>query len=472
MSHKPIHIHNLRLSFPHKTCFAEFTIQIGHGSRIAVIGRNGSGKSSLLKMLLGTCEPTGGGIALPGDAVLGYVPQVIEAHGELSGGQRFNAALTEALSLNPNVLLLDEPTNHLDRRNRASLMRMLRAYAGTLIAVTHDPELLRTCLDTLWHIDSGKIRVFTGGYDDYMEETRRQRRSVEQELACLAREKKAMHQALIKEQESVAKRRASGRKKMADKRWTKSVGDLKAMKAEKSQGNKMKAIDEKKRELTGRLAELKLPGVIVPKFTLPSGDAGKRTLVTITEGAVGYQPGRPILENISLAVAPAGRVAITGDNGSGKTTLVRAILGDEIVIRSGEWHVPGRDKIGYLDQHYGTLPPDNTVIETIAELLPASPNAEVRRHLNDFLFRKNEEVHARVGRLSGGERARLSLAQIAARTPQLLILDEITNNLDLETREHTVEILAAFPAALIVISHDRDFLDRIGVVDEYRLAGF
>lgn len=122
-----------------------------------------------------------------------------------------------------------------------------------------------------------------------------------------------------------------------------------------------------------------------------------------------------------------------------------------------------REDVGYLDQHYATLNPDKTVLETIEDLVPAWPHSETRRHLNDFLFRKNEEVNALVSTLSGGEKARLSLAQIAAKTLKLLILDEITNNLDLETKEHVVQVLKAYPSAMIVISHDVDFLTEIKI---------
>ncbi len=130
-----------------------------------------------------------------------------------------------------------------------------------------------------------------------------------------------------------------------------------------------------------------------------------------------------------------------------------------------------RKDIGYLDQHYGTLHPDKTVLETIADLVPAWSHAEIRRHLNDFLFRKNEEVNSPVSTLSGGEKARLSLAQIAAKTPKLLILDEITNNLDLETKEHVAQVLKAYPGAMIVISHDADFLEEIVVNSYFKISG-
>jgi ATPase subunit of ABC transporter with duplicated ATPase domains len=367
------------------------------------------------------------------------------------------------LSVDPNVLLLDEPTNHLDRRNRTSLMRMLHAYSGTLIVVSHDTELLRNCINTLWHIDYGKIHIFSGNYDDYMQEMRLKRASLEEDLARLHRQKREIYDQRMREQQRVAKSRACGEKKVENRKWLKAVGDLKGMKAEKSQGKKLSRIDETRNELTQRLAELRLPEIIVPQFSIDSHEYNRRTLVQISGGSIGYGLEQPILSGISLTVTGQDRIAITGENGSGKSTLIRAILNDEAVYRIGDWYVIQKDNIGYLDQHYGTLDPDKSVLEILSECVPSWSHAEIRRHLNDFLFRKNEEVNASVMTLSGGEKARLSLACIAAKTPRLLILDEVTNNLDLETRAHVVQVLKDYPGAMLIISHDADFLEDIGM---------
>lgn len=466
--HKPIHVKNISLSFPHKTCFDDFSVHIPYGSRIAIIGRNGSGKSTLLNILSGTHEPTNGEIVVPDDVRMGYVPQVIDDFESLSGGQRLNKALTQALSQDPNVLLLDEPTNHLDLANRKSLLRMLHSYSGTLIIVSHDIELLRNCIDTLWHIDNGRVHVFTGNYDDYHRELHLKRAALEQDLSRLDRQKKDMHQVLMKEQARASKSRAKGEKHIDQRKWPTVVSGAKARRAEETSGRKQSEISLKKQELTERLSDLRLPEIIKPKFSLSSSEMGNRTLVSIIEGTVGYGDD-PIFRDINLSVATGDRVAIMGDNGSGKSTLIRGILGDPYVIKTGQWHVPSLKDIGYLDQHYGTLSPNKTVLETIQDLVPDWTHADIRRHLNDFLFRKNEEVDALVSTLSGGEKARLNLAQIAAKTPKLLILDEITNNLDLETREHMIQVLKGYPGALIIISHDEDFLKEIGVENRYHV---
>ena len=467
--HKPIQFKNLSFSLTHKTCFSDFDGQILYGSRIAIIGSNGCGKSTLLKILLGRIQPTDGDIHLPKDLIVGYLPQVIESFDDLSGGQRLNSALTQALALNPSILMLDEPTNHLDRHNRQSLIRMLQAFTGTLIMVTHDVELLQATVDRIWHIEDGQIHVFSGCYDDYMRELGHQRAAIETELADLNRQKQQAHKNLMKEQVRAKSSRVRGEKNIQQRKWPTIVSDSKARNAQETSGRKKSAINNKKQELTERLSSLHRPEIIQPKFSL-QGVASNQTLVTIHDGCVGYVGNPMILQDISLSIKACDRIAIQGNNGSGKSTLIKAILGDKLVITLGDWITPNSQDIGYLDQHYGTLSPDKTVLETISCLLPEQPYAEIRKHLNDFLFRKNEEIEARVSTLSGGEKARLSLAQIAAFTPKLVILDEMTNNLDLTTRDHVIQVLKGYPGAMMVISHDPDFVTAIGVTDSYNLS--
>lgn len=467
--HKPILFTNLTLSFPHKTCFSAFNSRILYGNRIAIIGSNGCGKSTLLNILRGKIEPSDGEIHLPKDLKLGYLPQVIESDHELSGGQRLNRALTQALMLEPDLLLLDEPTNHLDQRNRRSLKRMLKTFFGTLIVVTHDVELLRESIDTIWHIDNGRIYVFSGHYDDYIVAFQQQRIAIEKEIVTLNQQKKDVHDSRMREQERIAKSRASGEKKIANRKWLKMVGDLKGMKAEKSQGKKQSAIHHKKQELMNQLSELRCPEVIKPKFVL-NATLRQQALVSIQQGQVGYNDGQPVLTNINLNISGNERVALLGDNASGKSTLIKAILSDPALLRTGVWYTPEISDIGYLDQHYTTLTPDKTVIDVIMDALPQASYLEIRKHLNDFLFRKNEEVQATISTLSGGERARLSLAKIAAISPKLLILDEMTNNLDLETRAHVIDVLHAYPGAMIIISHDVDFLKEIHITTYYQIS--
>lgn len=448
MSHKPLYLNNLSLEFPHKICFTNFSVTINYGEHIAIIGRNGSGKSSLLNMLK----------SMSSDITTGYVPQIIENFSDLSGGQRFNAALTEALSKDPDILLLDEPTNHLDLKNRKSLMRSLKSFSGTLIIVSHDTELLCNFVDRLWHIDNSKITIFSGNYNDYIHETRAKRSSIETEINRLDRKKKDIHQSLMQEQSRAAKSKQKGQKSIEQRKWPTIISNSKALNAQETSGRKKSAIDHKKQDLTEQLSNLRLPDVIMPKFSLSASDIGDRSVLSIQDASISYTDR--ILQNINLELGSRGRIAIRGSNGSGKTTLIKAILNDASINKTGNWYVT--KDIGYLDQHYSTLESDLTVLESLDIL-------DKRRHLNDFLFRKPEEVNAKVITLSGGEKARLSLARIAAITPRLLILDEVTNNLDLETRQHVIEVLQNYPGAMIVISHDENFLREIGIEDFYEI---
>lgn len=416
--HSPIKIKNISLSYPNKNCFEDFSNTIYPGSRIALIGRNGSGKSSLLNILRGQLMPTSGACVLPDDLIIGYVEQTIADFRDLSGGQRLNKHLSKALAKSPNLLLLDEPTNHLDQDNRKSLMQMLKSYQGTLIIASHDTELLRCSIETLWHIESNQVNEFNGTYDAYMRYISQKRAAIEKELALLRRDKKASHNALMKEQVRAKKRKAYGEKKYA--------GDKLALRGKQAQGeatrnkhNKM--INNKKNHLLAQLAGLYLPEVIIPKFSMPAGFVHDHQLLSINDANIGYKSNYNILIDISLSISGRQRVAIVGKNAAGKSLLLKAIACKEAICKTGSWCLPKLEQIGYLDQHYANLIPDLPVIAHIKRIRPDWTEIEARRHLNDFLFRSDQEVLQLTCSLSGGEKARLSLSIIAAKTPRLLL---------------------------------------------------
>ncbi|MEI8295541.1 MAG: ATP-binding cassette domain-containing protein [Alphaproteobacteria bacterium] len=458
--HHPIHLQAIGLSFPHKTCFEGLSTHIHHGQRIAIIGLNGSGKSTLLRIIQGLVEPSWGAINIPDGTVFGYVPQVIEEFDTLSGGMRFNARLTQALTQGANVLCLDEPTNHLDLKNRQSLMRLLQSLPCTLIVASHDVELLRTCVDDIWHIDEGQVHFFPGSYDAYVTTCQKHQESLEAKLSRLEQDKKQAHLDLMQEQKRAKKRKIQGEKNYNG--HEKSELRAKQGQGERTTNRNKRPINETRAQILHDLQNIRISEVIKPKFNLTARDlSSAKAIVSITDGTCSY--ARPILKNINLTVGCQEHVAIVGDNGSGKTTLIKGILLDPAVKCAGTWNMPQPQDIGYLDQHYSTLTPNVSVLQVLQAIVPEWPTHEIRRHLNDFLFRKNEEIAINVQQLSGGEKARLSLACIAARSPKLLILDEITNNLDLETREHVIQVLQEYPGAMMVISHDADFLQQIRI---------
>jgi ATPase subunit of ABC transporter with duplicated ATPase domains len=461
---KPIKLENLSLTFNHKICFQNFSAVISYGDRIAVIGNNGSGKTALVKAIAGCENILEGEIYIPDGIITGYVPQTVESYPQLSGGQRFNKELSLALSKNPDLLILDEPTNHLDIYNRKSLMGMLERFKGALLIVSHDEELLNKNADILWHIEGGKIKIFNGKYRDYKTNAALTKNSLEEEKRMLEREKKSAHKKLMKQQERASKSRKGGEKKREEAKWAPVAAGIKKSGAEISAGKQKSEISQRKYDINERLKSLQISEEITPSFYLNSSSVSFN--LSVSAGSAGYE-NNEVLSDINIAIAAGQKAALIGRNASGKTTLLRALTDDRNVLKNGVWIVPKKENIGYLDQHYSNLDFNKTVIEFISYIAPQWTNAQIRKHLNDFLFRKNEEVNEKIQLLSGGEKARLSLAAIACRVPQLLILDEITNNIDLLTKEHIEMILSLYPGSLLIVSHEPEFIKKIGINDIY-----
>ena len=465
--HGPIFLHDLSLVLPQKICFEGFSACIHPGERIALLGANGCGKSTLLKALAGEHTLVGGHIHRPPEARVAYVPQfVTEGRDGLSGGEKFNAALTQALVLEPKVLLLDEPTNHLDEANRRSLRGLLRRFTGTLVIATHDTLFLEEVAHTLWAMAQGRIEVCTGTYEAYRQELAHQQEALERELHRLSFEKKRVHRALMEEQERAKTSRMRGQKAIAERKWPTIRSSAKVGRGNETAGRKSAQIQDKRNQALHHLKMLRLPEVLCPTFHFPGGSQGPTTLVQITEGGVAYS-GVPLLQNIHLHIERGERVALEGANGSGKTTLLKALMNTPGVERTGEWCVVDLKHVGYFDQHYHMLG-EGTLLSALSQQRSDWCHREVRAHLNSFLFRKNEEVNAPLESLSGGEKVRACLALLAAKPPQLLLLDEITNNLDGETKNYVKQALKDYPGALLMISHEREFLEDMGVDKVFR----
>ena len=456
-----IQLQGVCLAFPHKTCFADFSAVLDWGQRVAIVGDNGSGKSSLLNILRGALPPDAGQVLRPDGLRIGHLPQLVDATGGLSGGQAVNQALSLALAQQPDLLLLDEPSNHLDAANRRSLARMLRHFYGTVVIVTHDAVLLEEVCDTVWHIEAGAVQVFSGRYADFLSEQERQRSKLEQQLSQLKREQCEAHASRMQEQQRASKARERGARSIEQRKWATIRSPAKLGRGNITAGRKQAAISAMQRDLGVQLSALKRPEVIEPRFHLRASSAQHSTVINIINGSIGYE--QAVLRGIHLSLAAGERLALTGANGSGKSSLAQAIAGLGPVRRlHGEWHVPAAQHIGYLDQHYRSLRRGLSVLQTLQHAAPDWTMEQLRRCLSDFLFRQDAAVHADVASLSGGEKARLSLACIAAAPPRLLILDEVTNNLDRTARNHVIEVLQAYPGAMLLISHDQAFLQAMG----------
>lgn len=467
--HNPIQISEFSLFISNKQCFSDFSYIIYPGEKIAIIGDNGCGKSSFLKLLMNINNQHIDGINCSDDIICGYVPQIIDGYPELSGGQRFNKALSRAMANYPNLLLLDEPTNNLDRHNRKSLMQLLKNNYATQIVVSHDVELLDNCFDTLWHIHDGMISVYNGRYSSYRDYLLQKRNKLNTDIERLKRAKKEQHESLMQEQKRAKTSRDQGEKHIRERKWPTITSGAKARRAESTSGKNNVYLKKVKAQINEELSDLWQPEQISYSFELTTQYVDK-PIVTINHGSCGYKDDKLILNNINLNIFGSEKIAILGNNGSGKSTLVKAIMNDRQIKRCGEWLVPNLNDIAILDQHYSNLPSHQTVVEYIDSLMPSSSQQEQRMFLNRFLFRKNEEVNNYIKFLSGGELVRLSLATIALKEPKLLILDEITNNIDLATKEHIVHVLSTYKGAMLLISHDLKFLEEIKITTNYDVA--
>lgn len=458
--HAPVRLDRISVSFSHKTLFHDLSLTLHYGQRIGIIGDNGAGKSILLKIIAGLREPAEGRVIVPDNLERGYLSQLLPPTNK-SGAQTLNQELSGILANDPNMLLLDEPTNHLDHDNRASLMRLLGNFRHTLIIISHDTHVLKNLVDQIWHVEDGHVHIFDGSWSEYQKMHAQRQRALFLQLDTLRKQKEQLHKNLMQEEERAKQSRLKGEKNIRQKKWPTIVSKAKAGRAQETSGSKKSALSEKKHAVLENIRELYIKEPLSPKFHFTHPPRSYGVIVSVQDGSVSYV--KPVLKNINLTITGQDHIAICGPNGCGKSTLFKAILGDVSVIRHGIWQQPRPHEIGYLDQHYLTLNPQQNALEHLMATRPDWSMLELRTHLNDFLIRKNEEVMLKSEALSGGEKARLCLALIAARPPKLLLLDEITNNLDLTTKNHVLQVLKSYEGAYLLISHDDDFIRELEI---------
>ncbi len=351
-----------------------------------------------------------------------------------SGGWKMRVALAALLFSAPDVLLLDEPSNHLDLESTLWLENFLKAYPGTLIVISHERDLLNNVVDTILHLQGGKLTLYPGGYDAF--EVQRAERA-----AQLAAARAAQDAQRARLQDYVARNSA------------------RASTAKQAQSRaKMLA---KMQPIAALMEDPSL------SFDFPSPEEMRPPLITLDLAAVGYGE-KPILQRLNLRLDPDDRIALLGRNGNGKTTLAR-LLAAQLKPMDGAMNASARMKVGYFTQYQvEELASDATPLEHMTRAMDGKSPAAVRAQLGRFGF-SGPKATTQVAKLSGGERARLALALITRDAPHMLILDEPTNHLDVDAREALVQALNEYSGAVVVVSHDRHMLeltaDRLVLVD-------
>ena len=464
-------------SYAHRRLLDGVSLGVSAGDRIGVVGRNGAGKSTLLALLSGRAQPDTGRVAMTTGLRLGYLPQSDQLAGtvgeivfgsasgavptpweadprartimaellpgisvdaaapRLSGGERRRVALASLLVAERDVLLLDEPTNHLDIEAIDWLGRHLRDRGCAVIVVSHDRWLLDTVCERTWEVDRGQVHSAEGGYSAYV-------------LAQAERERG--------EEAAERRRRNLARKELA---WL--------QRGAKARSTKAKFRVE---AATALIASEPPPPDSVELTRLATARLGKTVVelqdVSVLVGADGRE--RPLLDHVTWRLGPGDRVGIVGVNGSGKTSLLNVLAGS--VPAGAGLHADGtivRGKtvrLAHLSQELAELDPDLRVREAVEEIRLRIQVGDRELSAGQLLERlgfTTERQWTKVGDLSGGERRRVQMLRLLMDEPNVLLLDEPTNDLDIETLTEFEDLLDDWPGTLVVVSHDRYFLERV-----------
>ncbi len=463
------------VAYGHLPLLEGASLQVDAGERVAVIGRNGTGKSTLLRVISGELPPDEGTVwrqpslkvaRLEQDVPLSSAQSVFDVVAEghtqhldvdeawlrdhyvdlvlsrlelpadavvdtLSGGWRRRVLLARALVGQPDVLLLDEPTNHLDIDAIRWLEDFLADYRGAVVFVTHDRAFLQRLATRIVELDRGALTSWPGDYATY-------RRRKDEALAVEAVARERFDRKLAEEE--------AWRRQGIKARRTRNEGRVRALMA-------MRADRAARRELTGMVA-----------LSVEQAENSGRLVFEAKAVSKSFgDPPRVIINDVTCRIMRGDRIGLVGPNGAGKTTLLRILLG-ELPPDTGELRRGANVEIAYYDQQREQLDPDRTVFETIGDgndtVTANGRTRHVNAYLQDFLFSK-ERADSPVRALSGGERNRLLLARLFTRPANVLVLDEPTNDLDIETLELLEEELVSWPGTLILVSHDRAFLDNV-----------
>ena len=460
---------NLKKSYTEKTLITDVSMSIHDEDKIGFVGVNGTGKSTLLKMVAGVLEPEGGQIIRNRELKIGYLAQnppydenltVMEQAMEylrqagsnaedyrcramlnklgfesyedkmstLSGGQRKRVAMAAVLTQDSNLLILDEPTNHMDNDVIEWLEDFLKSYKGAIFMITHDRYFLDRVTNRIVEIDGGKLYSYDGNYDYYLEA-----KAAREEMA-LAAERKRL--AIYKKELAWVRRGARAR-------TTKAKGRLQRF--EELEANKL-VVDDSALEVNTVTSRL-----------------GKKIIEI--EGISKAYGDKQLISDFSYTVLRNDRIGILGNNGCGKSTLLKIIMG-EVEPDAGFVDKGETVKIGYFSQENEKLDEDQRIIKYIEEIASNIKTKDgylsASQMLERFLF--PPYMHSvKIGALSGGEKRRLYLLSILMQAPNVLIFDEPTNDLDIDTLTVLEDYLDDFPGAVIIVSHDRYFLDRLTV---------
>lgn len=509
-----LNVSNLAKSYPNKTIFSGLSFNLEKGDKAGLVGLNGAGKSTLFNILTGRLRADDGKIFIPTDIKVGYLEQILsldsdmtiydyclsvfedlislereirdlekkmstekdpdklaaimdeytrksdlyhnkngyamesELEGtlsamgfaredfnkkitELSGGQKARVELAGLLLEKPDLLLLDEPTNHLDIKAINFLENFIKNYKGTAIIISHDRYFLDATVNRMMVLEYGKLSTYSGNYTVFMEKRKKDREVRIHQYKSQQKE--------IERQEEIIDR-------------LKNLGGSKRKRGISQSRSRQKLLDKMERIEK----PVELSDTMNLKFT-PRIQSGMDVL-KVSDLRMSFDD-KEIFKNISFEIYRNERAAIIGDNGVGKTTLFKLILG-ELFQDGGRAKLGESVNVGYFDQEQKSLNLENTIFDEIRETFPMLTNFEIRSYLAKFMF-YDTDVFREISELSGGERARISLLKLMISDCNFILMDEPTNHLDIDSKEILEDAILDFEGTLLIISHDRYFLNKI-----------
>lgn len=427
----------------------QVSFSLGEKDFVGLIGENGSGKTTLLKILAGLEKSDSGSIQLlPKELTISYVPQVSDDEDltELSSGQKTKFYLSRIIAEKPDLLLLDEPTNHLDLEALAWLESYLSNYNGTVLVVSHDRKFLDNLTTKIIELDKGKTKIYGGNYTFY-----RQQKRIEEE---------AQRRTYVVQQKKVKRitERIKEVKRSVQNLELNTTGEqhYQRRKAAKAAHGALAMAKRLEKELTESNIQKPEPDFELSAIFKPKTESSK-TVVYLKNVNKNFDK-QEILKNFSLLINKGEKVALIGSNGSGKTTLLKIILG-KLRPDSGFVEIGNNVEIGYLPQEHKEENSSENLLENIISTTGIDKTSAYKL-AKRFLFTE-EDLPTPVKDLSSGQKSKLTLAKIMASGANFIVLDEPTNHLDIPSREVLEIAIALYSGALLFVTHDRYFLERI-----------
>ncbi|MBD1853995.1 ribosomal protection-like ABC-F family protein [Leptolyngbya sp. FACHB-711] len=484
---------------PDRMLFRCVQLRVQSGDRIALVGANGTGKSTLLRILAGQLQPSSGNIHRQGSIY--YLPQISTIHQQminktvlemlmetteewwtvtglletqfhnqidlslpvhaLSGGELTRLFLAIAFAQTPDILLLDEPTNHLDYHALEALRRLLESFSGAFVMVSHKPMFLDQVVQTVWELTADGLRIYGGNFSAYRKQKQIEREVKLRSHEVARKELKQAKAAAMQEQQRAAQSQRNGRRQAGS--LPPIVAGARKRSAEVTAGKLKQKHEATIATAAQKVEETKLRTTKATQIQLEERSHKHRKLVEVHHATLQVNH-QSLIKDIQFHLVAGDRVVIAGANGSGKSSLINAILrrSNAAKLIAGEVLLSPNLKAIYLDQGYELIYRNRTVLQNMQAANPALGYQQMRQQLGHFLF-FDQAVNKKASVLSGGELARLALAMISVAQIDWLILDEPTNNLDIPTVDQIVNALNYYQGALLIISHDLDFLSRIHV---------